>query len=544
MEKKLRYHVKSLIVAGLVVAVTAGVAVFDLQSTLFKTSVLDLPTHLPFDGTVYPVQKVPDWVNLSNDKRYAEYNSLTDDELIDIMEYDAAVLATGTDDLDWGNDAHNAIRNAKVTYSTPYMGSYKLNGLEADGSHLAVDIKVPSGTPVYAIANGVLTKVSNSNSGFGHHIVIRHDGVPTLGLTGETQVLHSSYSHLGETLVQVGAVVNKGDMIAFSGETGTASTPHVHFQIDNDDAPWHPYWPFTFAEAADAGLNFFSAVNAGLGQEEAYRTTVHPMLYVQAFIDGDFEITDLVGVSNSEENLADVASDDGNEVIDEMEFEEEIIIEDVPEDVVPDEVEVVEDVAEIEEVVGEEVVEETPEMTVNQVFTDIPEGSEYYEATLYLSLRDVIAGYPDGSFGPGNTVNRVEVLKFIIEGVNIGLATGELPFVDTENSAWYAEYLYTGYEEEIVNGDPNGAYRPADTVNKAEFYKILFLGLGVDVPPTVEEAPFADVSAEDWHAPYFALAKEYGIVTSDEDGNVNPAVGMSRGDVSVAMWKLMLMLEG
>lgn len=39
--------------------------------------------------------------------------------------------------------------------------------------------------------------------------------------------------------------------------TGYTTTPHLHLQVDNEEAPFYPYWPFTLTEAAEAGYSFF-----------------------------------------------------------------------------------------------------------------------------------------------------------------------------------------------------------------------------------------------------------------------------------------------
>lgn len=93
------------------------------------------------------------------------------------------------------------------------------------------------------------------------YIIIRHDNVP---YEGKTQTLYSSYLHLSSIDIAEGTKVKKGQMIGKVGSTGISTAPHLHFQIDRDDAPFHPYWPFTMEDARNAGLSFFDAISAGL----------------------------------------------------------------------------------------------------------------------------------------------------------------------------------------------------------------------------------------------------------------------------------------
>ncbi|MBU1954097.1 M23 family metallopeptidase, partial [Patescibacteria group bacterium] len=165
-----------LILAGLFVV---SFILVDINLKDFQASVIPTQTAPSFDGTVYPVKKTPIWTSMSSDEWKLAYDSIPSNKMQNTPYYDAQKLAIPTEQLGWTKESDLAVRNAKITYSVPYMGNYKLDGKEYAGSHLAVDIKVPMDTPVYAIANGIVEKASIQSSGFGHHIVIRHDNVPS-----------------------------------------------------------------------------------------------------------------------------------------------------------------------------------------------------------------------------------------------------------------------------------------------------------------------------------------------------------------------------
>lgn len=271
--------VQLLIIFGLFIAVSLFLRgdLLNLQTNLLPNS--GVPE---FDGTSLPVKQIPNWVALSSSEWKADFDNIPAQKKVNTPEYNAQKLANTL--KTWNTEEEKTIRNSQITFSVPYMGNYRLDGKEDAGSHLAVDIKVPMYTPVYAIANGVVTKVANLTSGFGQHIVVRHDNVPSLEDESVKTTYFSSYSHLSTILVKEGEIVKKGQQIAKSGNSGISTTPHVHFQIDNNNSSWHPYWPFTSKEASDAGLDFVTAINAGLGKDKALSNTINPMLYVQKYL--------------------------------------------------------------------------------------------------------------------------------------------------------------------------------------------------------------------------------------------------------------------
>lgn len=86
--------------------------------------------------------------------------------------------------------------------------------------HSGVDFATPIGTPVYATADGVVNSASFSTGGYGYLVKIDH----SLGFV-------TYYAHLNKILVQKGSFVKRGQLIAYSGNTGNSTGPHLHYEI-------------------------------------------------------------------------------------------------------------------------------------------------------------------------------------------------------------------------------------------------------------------------------------------------------------------------
>ena len=273
------------------------------------------PQHAAFDGTVQPLAEVPNWLEATSDERNMTFNQFPQSKLVDLPTYNNARLTEDTSALEWGDPYDDHTRQMKLTYTVPYAANYHLDDWrEGAGSHPGVDIKALNGTPVFAIANGIAERVTYSNAGFGNLIVLRHNNVPFLEDSNRTTTLHSGYAHLQDIFVTDGEIVTKGQMIGTVGHTGTATTDHLHFQIDREEAPWHLYWPFTGAEARAQGYSFWNAVNEGLNLKNVYEKTLHPLAYSQKYLDP--EATYGAAPEIADPVVTDPAITDDNVIID------------------------------------------------------------------------------------------------------------------------------------------------------------------------------------------------------------------------------------
>lgn len=86
--------------------------------------------------------------------------------------------------------------------------------------HGGVDWPCPTGTAVHAADSGVVVIAKKLTYSYGQYILIDHgNGLSTL------------YAHNSSLVVGVGDKVSKGQIIAYSGESGNATGPHVHFEV-------------------------------------------------------------------------------------------------------------------------------------------------------------------------------------------------------------------------------------------------------------------------------------------------------------------------
>ena len=88
--------------------------------------------------------------------------------------------------------------------------------------HAGTDLRAPVGTPVLAPADGVVKFIQyNQNSGYGNVVSLSHN-----------YGFESYYAHLmNKPIVKEGQFVKKGDIIAYSGNSGMSTGPHLHYEI-------------------------------------------------------------------------------------------------------------------------------------------------------------------------------------------------------------------------------------------------------------------------------------------------------------------------
>ncbi len=176
-------------------------------------------------------------------------------------------------------------------------------------------------------------------------------------------------------------------------------------------------------------------------------------------------------------------------------------------------------------------------------FSDIDQSSPYFVAISYLSQNEIINGYPDGSFGPFKDINRAELLKILMSGQEEQLSIPKTNcFPDVPYTEWYAKYVCSAKELGYVQGYPDGTFKPEQSVNKVEALKMLGEIHQWDLSEAENQTIFTDTPKYEWYAPYLQYAKMRNLLP-DSGGKYYPSSNITRGSIAETLYRLLAIKE-
>ena len=184
---------------------------------------------------------VSNWAGYGDGPMVAGFNSAEELKRCVFTVAPAAVpIFNAPFDLETGISPGTGVDFARALYP-PVLGMTKMNNHGQDRSntnyiddHDAYDWGLERGTPIYAVASGVVldsrwldTGCEGSDSPIQGEVYLSHNVTRSPSTYSETFV--SSYFHLEKLVLEPGQWINQGDLIGYSGNTGCSSGPHLHF---------------------------------------------------------------------------------------------------------------------------------------------------------------------------------------------------------------------------------------------------------------------------------------------------------------------------
>ncbi|MBN1494903.1 S-layer homology domain-containing protein [Candidatus Peregrinibacteria bacterium] len=137
-------------------------------------------------------------------------------------------------------------------------------------------------------------------------------------------------------------------------------------------------------------------------------------------------------------------------------------------------------------------------------------GHKYENSIKFVYNRGIVEGYPDGTYKPDVILNRAELLKIVVgsryDEFDYEDFGGQACFNDIAGNEWYAKYVCFAKSRGIIVGNPDNTFLPSNSVNHVEALKIMMLGMGINVQ---------EASSGAWYMPYYEKAEDYYLILDE-----------------------------
>lgn len=159
-------------------------------------------------------------------------------------------------------------------------------------------------------------------------------------------------------------------------------------------------------------------------------------------------------------------------------------------------------------------------------------GTDYEAAVSALVELGVVEGYPDGTYRPDAIVTRAQMAKLLVVAAGLepaaNVAKGATNFSDVAANHWASGYINVAAQYGYINGYPDGRFAPEATVTYAEAVTMAIRVLGYK---TVVEAKGT------WPTNYIAKAQELKVLKDVKYKAYND--GAVRGNVALLIWNML-----
>ncbi|MDP3975660.1 MAG: S-layer homology domain-containing protein, partial [bacterium] len=155
-----------------------------------------------------------------------------------------------------------------------------------------------------------------------------------------------------------------------------------------------------------------------------------------------------------------------------------------------------------------------------------------------LVERGIVEG--NGRYEPQRSINRAEFLRIVLDALEVDLLTStEKPFSDVDVSAWYASYVHTAKMNGWVKGYPDGTFGGGQFLNRAEAMVIIARVAGLNVDAATPSSLFTDVPRRSWFGPAVYYAYSQALVKGIGNDRFDPDSTLTKAQIAKIMVNLL-----
>ena len=166
-------------------------------------------------------------------------------------------------------------------------------------------------------------------------------------------------------------------------------------------------------------------------------------------------------------------------------------------------------------------------------FHDVNANSEMGQAVSNLVNRGIISGYPDGTYRPNQAITRAQAAKILAGILKLDTKSANATFTDVPISYEHYGAIAALSERKIINGYPDGTFKPSEPITRAQMAKILTNAF--ELSSVFETLPFTDVNTQSESYRYINALYSYAITTGTSASTYSPGNRVTRGQLAVFM---------
>lgn len=189
-----------------------------------------------------------------------------------------------------------------------------------------------------------------------------------------------------------------------------------------------------------------------------------------------------------------------------------------------------------------------------KIYPDVPVNHKHHNSIAALTNNDTIQGYPNGEFHPDGLINRAEAVKILTKSkysasqIDNSLEWHKkanhryVLFPDVPIWEWYGKYVETSFQNHIIQGYPDGTFKPANNINFAEALKVILETYKIDFSQnSYQPNKLLYVHRGVWYEKYFTYAYDHNLINQNKF--YHPAQLITRGEFVEIIYRLDEMLK-
>lgn len=158
-----------------------------------------------------------------------------------------------------------------------------------------------------------------------------------------------------------------------------------------------------------------------------------------------------------------------------------------------------------------------------------------HQALTILQKDSVLSGYEDGTFRPNRQVTRGQMAKMIAVSLNLSATNATLHFTDLPISHANYKYVQALVAKKIINGYPDGSFKPNQVVTRAQAAKMI--ATAYQIPVYKETLPFKDITATSERYQHVQSLYFNGITGGTTATTYSPNNPVTRGQAALFIYR-------